>query len=198
MNGPDLRREHLVALRATPFEAARRLHAAGVSWRTIATVAPAFTGIRVDGGRYEPDPDLPAAFVVPVRVDSAICPEAADPLVTVNSGEIVDLVAFHPAKPDRWALRVGAAEWLGAIEPQYLDPEPVPIWRCPLSWLQAGCAGLVMLSRSLTDHHRALSGCRSVVAEDSAHAAELRRVLGRPFPVPAVLVSRGREVRHAA
>src|SRR3954464_15417564 len=155
----DLVREHRSALMGTPFEAPRRLAEAGVSWRAIATVAPASMMIRVDGDLFQPDPDGRAAFVIPVRVHSALSPEARAPLEAVAQGEIVDLLAFHPAKPDRWALRRGTAEWLGAIPPQFCAPDPVRVWRSPMAWLIAGCHGMLPLSRNAADIHRLLAGC---------------------------------------
>jgi hypothetical protein len=78
----------------------------------------------------------------------------------------------NPAAPDRWALRRGIASWLGACEPQYLDPDPVPVWRTPLGWLRAGCRGLVLLTEDKTDRYRCLSMLGSIVAEDQAHTAD--------------------------
>jgi hypothetical protein len=124
--------------------------------------------------------------------------EAHDPPHTVRAGELVDLVAWHPRHPHRWALRTGAAEWLGAIEPQYLDPEPVPVWRSPLAWLRVGCVGLVMLSPDPPAAYRVLSGCRGgIVAEDPQHAAALRATLARPWPAPQIIVRRSVEAGHA-
>ncbi len=127
------------------------LFAAGITSQTIAAVAPAIVRIAVAGSTYEPDPAGKGAFLLPVRVDNPLTPEAADSIGIIRAGSIVDLLAFHPAHPYRWALRRDDAEWLGAIEPQYLDPAPVPVWRSPLAWLQAGCRGLVVLSPVAAD-----------------------------------------------
>ena len=191
--------EYRSALLATPFNAAVRLAIEGITWRTIATVAPAAALIEVEGPLYRPAPEEGgAAYVIPVRVDNPLSPEAADPIATKSTGEIVDLLAFHPAQPHRWALRTGVAEWLGAIEPQYLEPEPVQVWRSPLSWLRAGGKGLVLLSHSSTDRYRILSGCRCIIAEDAAHAAELRQVVSQPWPIPRVIEHLSQESRRAA
>ena len=84
----------------------------------------------------------------------------------------------------------GAAEWLGCIEPQYLEPEPVPIRRSVLSWFRAGCTGLVLLSRLPLDQYRILTGCvGGIIAQDATHRAELRRALQRPFRIPRILIT---------
>lgn len=155
--------------------------------------------IRVEGTtRFAPDPEGRPAFITPVRVQYAETPESVAPDSAVRVGDIVDLVAWHPLRPDRWALRSGAAEWLGCIEPQYAGPHPVPIRRSVLGWFRAGCVGLLPLSQSPADLYRLLTWCvGGVIAEDAEHAAKLRRALERPWPAPRVLV-RHQEHRHAA
>jgi hypothetical protein len=149
---------------------------------------------------YEPDPDGRACLITPVCVHTALDPESSAPEVFCRAGAIVDLVAWHPEQPDRWALRAGAAEWLGCIEPQYLDePARVPIRRSVLSWFQAGCTGLVLLSRSRLDQYRILMNCRGgIIAEDAAHRAELRRTLQRPFSTPRIWTEAKNLVRRGA
>jgi len=144
--------------------------------------------IRLERGTYVPDPDGKVAFITPVRVD--------DPLSAVRVGDLVDLIAWHPLRPGHFALRIGVAEWLGAIEPQHLDPPPVPVRRSVLAWFQHGCTGLVPLSREPRDVYRLLGGIGRLEAEDDAHRAELRAVLQRPWPTPAISVAR--RLRHAA
>jgi hypothetical protein len=184
MTGADLAREYAALLRSTPFEALAPLVAASVPWRAIATAAPAVAKITAaKDGTFRPDPDGRTAFVLPVRVDNPLTPEAADPDAAVAAGAIADLIALHPRAPDRWVTRTGAAEWLGACGPQYLDPDPVPVRRSPLAWLRAGCSGLVILSREPA--YRILAGCLGgIIAEDPHHAAELRRILERPWRTP--------------
>ena len=190
--GTGLAAEHRAALLATRRDDLRLLLASGISQQTIATLMPAVARIAVAGDTYELDPAGGSVFLLAVRVDNPLTPEAADPAETVRAGSIVDLLAFHPAHPCRWALRRDAAEWLGAIEPQYLDPPPVPFWRSPLTWLRAGCRGLVMLSPALADRYRILTGCcGGIVAEDEKHAAELRATLARPWPLPRIIVPEG-------
>jgi len=193
-----LTREYFNALRCTRFTSLTPLLVAGVSWRAITDAVPAHARITVSKDLFDFEGEGGSAFIVPARVESPLTPEATDPVETVRVGAIVDLIAFHPDHPARWALRTGAAEWLGAVEPQYLEPQPVPLWRTPLRWLQAGCRGLVLLSRERESEYRILSGLRVIVAEDQQHAAELRQQLGQPWPMPRVMVGPSREVRRAA
>ncbi|MBV9859872.1 MAG: hypothetical protein JO038_07210 [Alphaproteobacteria bacterium] len=155
--------------------------------------------IRVEGELFQPDPDGLPAFVTPVLCHSPVTPESPWPGSYCRLGALVDLVAWHPAHSQRWALRTGAAAWLGCIPVQFaeLAPEPVPIWRSPLTWLRADSVGLALLTRDRGEGFSVLSGITGgIVAEDEAHAAELRALLRRPFPIPRVAV--GREARCAA
>src|SRR5215475_141995 len=160
MNTVGLVQEYRRALLATRYEDRQPLVAAGITAEALAAIVPAKAQITVDGETYEPDPDGGAAYLIPVRADSRLTPEAADPPEAVRSGAIIDLLAFHPAHPYRWALRRDSAEWLGAIPPQYLEPEPVEVWQSPLDWLRAGCRGIVILSRDAASAHRICTLCR--------------------------------------
>src|SRR5713226_352032 len=80
---------------------------------------------------YMPHADGDPAFITPVLGHFADTPESTDPRVFVRFGNIIDLLAWDPRYPDRWALRTGAATWLGCVPPQYLEPFPVRVWRSP-------------------------------------------------------------------
>ena len=142
--------------------------------------------VSISNGLYSPAPGGPIAIITPVRVYTSVTPEARAARAYAHWGPIVDLVAWHPAEPERFALRIGSAEWLGCIEPQYLDPDPVPIHRSVLDWLRAGCVGLVLLSPDPADQYRALCCCGRIVTADPEHSKALRRVLSRPWPHPTV------------
>jgi hypothetical protein len=163
-------------------------------------VAPliGITRARVSGGLYEPDPDGGEGFVTPILADSASGPESICPERAVRLGDILDLVLWHPRRPDAWALRTGAAEWLGAIAPQYLEPPPVPIRRSVLVWFRHRCTGVVLLTAERPARYRLLTGCRSgIVVEDARHLAELRSVLKHPWPHPPLFVVEGGRRRAA-
>ena len=142
----------------------------------------------VDIGLYEPDPSGALAFITPALVESPTTPESQSP-GAFALGNIVDLVAWDPQAPRDWALRALQAEWLGCVPSQYLDPEPVPVWRTVLNWFRAGCTGLVVLSREPAEIYRLLMGFPGgILGEDEVHCAELRRTLERPWPVPPISV----------
>src|SRR5437879_3964408 len=82
-------------------------------------ICRASVAIRVSNGLFELDAEGEArAFIVPTRMGNPMSPEASDPVQAVREGEILDLLAFSPSYPMRWALRTGNATWLGAIPPQ--------------------------------------------------------------------------------
>jgi len=197
VSAADLRLEYLAALRSTEVRDLAPLFGAGVPRSAIAITMPAIDHVTVDGALYRPDPDGAAAFVMPVRADDPLTPEALDPAEIIAEGPIVDLLAMHPRHPNRWALRTGAATWLGAVEPQRMGPDIVHIHRTPLDWLQADCTGLVLLSPDRRDRYRLLASLTAIAAADESHAVELRDLLSRPWAAPPVIVAR-REQRHAA
>jgi hypothetical protein len=175
---------------------AHQLIAQGIPIQAITAVCPAPTTIRlVDqaGERYEPDPEGHPAYVFPATTVDPAWPElleALNPRDVISCGPIVDLVACSPAAPRRWALRTGAAITLGAIEHQYWFPAPVPVHRDVVSWLRAGCKGIVLLTCDPYEASRVLRGVAVIEAEDEAHAAELRRLLYMPAPTTSTVVTR--------
>jgi hypothetical protein len=159
----------------------------GVTVRAIETVCPAPTKISVDrsGEFYQPDEAGRPAWVFPVCCADPEKPDAIetpDPFTAVAAGAVLDLLAFSPVAPGQWALRRGIATVLGAIEPQYLDPVPVPVHRDVTDWLRADCRGIVLLTSHRIEVVRLLHQCRAIEAEDATHAAELRRILAGPPP----------------
>jgi hypothetical protein len=188
MNTAALVREYLVALRQMTLDrdvAELRRH--GVTMRSIATVCPAPVKISLDrsGELYQLDEAGRPAWTFPVCCADPDDPdriEATDPLMAVAVGPVIDLLAFSPSAPGRWALRRGITTVVGAIEPQYLDPVPVPVHRDVTDWLRADCRGIVLLTSDRIEAVRLLHQCRAIEAEDAAHAAELRRLLAGPVP----------------
>jgi hypothetical protein len=150
--------------------------------------------VKIKGRRlYEPDAAGEPFCITPVLVDSPWTPESRDPAITVRYGALVDLVAWRPDRPSEWALRGGAATWLGAVPPQYCQPDPVPVSHSILGWFQAGAAGIVLLTDDPAERWRILADFRGGIdAEDDRHAAELRRAVARPWPGPRVFSKDGR------
>ena len=196
MTSADLAREMATARRCLSGADREALIAAGISAPVIAAGLIGAALVRLAGDLFEPDPDGRFAFLTPVRVYDAITPESPHPIVTVRAGALIDILAWHPKHPQRWALRRGLATWAGACWPQYLDPPPVRVWRSPANWLRSGCRGLCLVSRVAADAYRVLSLLKGNVAEDRAHRAELQAILASPWPAPPVLLPQG--ARHAA
>lgn len=143
--------------------------------------------VSISNGLYAPAPNGDVVVVTPVRLERGTTPQSRRPRIFSQWGPIVDLVAWHPSAPEQMALRVGAATWLGCIEPQYLEPEAVLIHRSALDWLRAGRSGLVLLSDEPADQYPILAGCLGgLVAADEAHARTLRRALACPWRAPTV------------
>jgi hypothetical protein len=198
MRTAALAREMDAAFAAMAPDDFEKLVALGVPRRLLKRRMVGVTRIRPDcsGTFYDPDPHGAAYCISPVRVDDPITPESKCHAVAPLIGDIVDLVAWHEEAPQRWLLRTGAGEWLGAIEPQYMRPSRVRIWRSPLSWLKAGCVGLVPLGPERHVIRRILADCiTGTDAEDERHRAELQAILDHPWPSPPVRV--GAETCHA-
>lgn len=186
----DLTAEYYDALCNTGAGALDPLVRAGVTQRGLALCAPALIRLHLNGSAlFVPDPDSTlSAFIAPVRVDHPQTPESLDIEAAITDGAIVDLVAFVPALKVRWALRTGAAEWLGACEPQYMEPDPVRLYRSPLDWLRASCEGLVCLATEPREVYRFLTRFYAISVEDEEHADELRQILDRPFYHPEIMI----------
>jgi len=184
-------------MRQVTFGRVRELMGYGIPIEAIAAVVPAPGRIALDrtDKLYWPDDDGRAAWIFPVRCVDPADPEAIeypDPLAVVRTGAIIDLIAFHPDAAGRWALRLGNATVLGAIEPQYLDPPAVPVHRCVVDWLCSGCRGIVLLTRDPIEAAPILRQCTGgISAEDAAHEAELDRLRTMPLAaLPPITIRR--------
>jgi hypothetical protein len=177
------------ALLGAPGEAARLL---GLGVQAYA-IDPDILGVATislsaDGRLYWPDPESDdQCFIVAVRGDPA-GPESVDPIDTIRTGELVDLLAIHPDYPDRWASRLDCATWLGSIAPQRFDPEPVPIHRSPLAWLRGGCRGLCLLGSDI-EARQLLLGLHAIEVASEVDARVLQRQLETPPALPRILVA---------
>jgi hypothetical protein len=195
--------EYQDALLRTTDQDARELVEAGVPARAIKLVRPVRTSITVDlaSGLYRPDPAGKQAWVLPVRTVNLAYPaewiEVGDLEDVISCGPMLDLIAFAPSRPGHWALRLGEAPVIGAIDPQYLDPDPVPVHRDVTDWLRAGCRGVMLLTGDPHEAGRILRHCEKVEAEDAAHKAELDRLINLP-PYVGTTVTVRRASRRAS
>ena len=194
MNTAELIDEYLIAMRRMKLDHdVEALKRHSVPMRAIATVCPAPVTITVDrsGELYQPHEAGRAAWVFPVCCIDPENPdaiEAPDPLAVVASGAVIDLLAFSPLAPRRWALRRGVATVVGAIPPQFLDPDAVVVHDDVTDWLRAGCSGIVLLTRSQTEAARVLRQCQAIEVNNASHAADLLRLLQPVTKWPTVRV----------
>lgn len=115
--------------------------------------------------RFDPDGALAAFFEV----------------LAIEDGEMVavDLVAFDAANPTIFGTLDGYGLLLGADQIEnpscYLGGRPMLVHRTPLSWLKAGCGGVVVL-----DERRAGAGLAgalgNLACEDEEHARQIARM----------------------
>ena len=122
---------------------------------------------------YEPDELGTEHLIVPV----------------IEGGAVADLLAFRAEKPERWWLRTGIGAVLGQDtidraeffnDPKHPeDPEgSIRVFRSPLSWLRAECAGCVILDWRVATSR--LAGVREVVAEDLGIGEKISRAFAVP------------------
>lgn len=144
----------------------------------------------ITGGLFDFDADGAPAFATPVRGWPDGDTEDIDPALARLDLNILDLVAWHPGRPDRWALWRGAVTVLGLIDPQMMDPFPVRVHRSVRGWFRATGDGITILTRRPEEVGPIVRSFGSVLAEDDAHAAELRSIASRPWPVPHIAAPR--------
>jgi hypothetical protein len=145
---------------------------------------------------------LGAALVVPAgpglfEIDEAGKWAVVQP-VAPDGEMIVDLIAWHPARPDRWRLLTGEGEALGLIELDLLrEGETIMVYPTPHSWLCAGGRGLCLLTDDWAVVQRILACERKVRAETEEFGIWLDQAL-RYREAPQVLVPEPEPIRIAA
>jgi hypothetical protein len=206
MKTRELAREMREAYRALKAADREELVRAGVpahdvDYYQMVGVARMWVEQTDDGYRYQPDPDgVGRAFISPILAHHPDTLETPHAWACVRVGNLVDLLAWDPGHPTRWALRTGKASWLGAALPQFCNPPPTEVWRTPLNWFRNDCAGLVALTRDRAEVYRLLSALiGGIIVEDQAHADEIRGILERPRLTPPITIALTRQrVRRAA
>jgi hypothetical protein len=192
MNPVDLLGELRAAHRNMTPEWRDRLIAAGADPGIVVAMLGTLPA-QIEGRLWQPLEDAPHAIILPVFVDDTASPETIYPALAPQYGNIVDLIAFNITSPDCWALRTGAASWLGAYGPQLLDPDPVTVWRAPWQWVCNGGVGIVPLTDDVTELRRLFLPCGSLAVADAAYGRDLRRTLSTPHPIPRIFVQRMKE-----
>jgi hypothetical protein len=109
----------------------------------------------------------------------------------LERGELLDLVAFGFARPERFWRRLGDAWALGADRiADHWPGQPIRVVRSPLAYLQAGADALCPLDWRRARHE--LTGF-DLLAESADHAAELDRRLTLPARHPKILLPQARK-----
>ena len=110
--------------------------------------------------------------------------------------EMHDLIAFRPDAIGRWWRRRGDVDLLGAnnITPWRLSP--LVIHETPLSWLQAGANGIVIINWGLDPIAR-LGGTGYLETETPALKRRLERRI-QEVALASFDITVMKEVRHAA
>lgn len=141
------------------------------------------------GGIYEPDESGDLAVILPVGWP-------ASGTLTAPHWYLVDLVAFCPASPDRWALRTGNGWALGGHMLEHWEGDPVAIVETPLDWLRAGADAVCVLDwANASQAWPLLRMVSELVVGDHPFARKLAAAIDRTAPRPRLSVE-GR--RHAA
>ncbi len=90
-----------------------------------------------------------------------------------------DLIAWPLNSPDQFATALASGEGcelLGAWSACRTDRSPLALHRTPLSWLKAGCEGVVLLKPGAGPWLRKAGG--PYRCEDAEHAREVTEILG--------------------
>ncbi|MBM3521817.1 MAG: hypothetical protein FJX57_02575 [Alphaproteobacteria bacterium] len=194
-------RTHRLSRPAIEFAALVRR---GLPWRALEAGLVAIAEIIVVGDRFEFASDGERgerALVVAVKGDGDAHVDpwiACDPVRVAHHGQLLDLVAETPN--GRVVSLLGAADVLGVVEPQMMATPRTRLWRLSRSWLRAGCDGVVLVDpRPLVRQRALLALAGPIVAEDAAHAADLRAILAAPMAnLPRVIVGVPQDGRAAA
>lgn len=118
-----------------------------------------------------------------------------------DAATTVDLCASSIADPRRFGSAVGGIPVLGMTNvtnpASWAFGKVLPVFRRPLSWLRAGCQGVVIL------HHSGAADCLArklgnLLAEDEAHARDLRSMLCTPPVDPSSILYPRSAMRRTA
>jgi hypothetical protein len=109
------------------------------------------------------------------------------PVQQHDTGDLCDVIAWHPRRPERWRFLTGAGEMLGSIWLHVGKPK-LRVFATPLDWLRAGGDGVCLLRRERMIVLRHLTLLRVLEVDDPVLAGWLDRVLRDPGPVPKIVV----------
>ncbi len=125
------------------------------------------------GGRFDFDDHGEPALIVPAWIDPpSVWRDIDDPILE-------DLVAVDPDRPRRCATLRGNAAMLGeaALEEARWDRLPLPVFREPVSWLQAASGGVVPLDARRFVNAVSWAPAASLVCRDIDHGDAIDRLI---------------------
>lgn len=140
---------------------------------------------RYGGFQFVPLGDRPLHMIVAVHEDAAL----------------IDIAAFRPDRPGRWALRVGIGAVLGdsAVEDArrafaWGELGTLALHATPLDWLRAGGSGACVIDDWSRETANRVRDLRRIEVASTRFAKALRLALTPPPPpLPEISVQRGRE-----
>lgn len=172
-----------------------RLMKLGVAPSTLLRCPLGFERIETEGALYTPNDDGMGAVILPVFEWEAGGPyldEEGRLLPTPPEPELVlvDLAASRPSDPCRWWLRRNEpATMLGRenLEDAARAENPIQLFRKPLSWLQDGGRGVVLLNSDHLQH--VFQGLSEVICEDLEQGRWFSNWMKQPTPpIPEISV----------
>jgi hypothetical protein len=101
---------------------------------------------------------------------------------------LIDVMAWHPST-ERQAMWTGHGFALSEYKiGDHVGPGSagLAVFRSPMSWLCAGCKGIVIVRKTLA--HSALANVPVLIAEDESHGVELRQIFTAGGAAPSILV----------
>jgi hypothetical protein len=144
--------------------------------------------IAVTDRTFRLSPSAAHALITPIRIDDASptseCNESTSS--PVHYGQLVDLIAWHPDRPGKWALYTGHALALGWCTPRGWDDasDPVRVHSTVAGWFRSGCDGLFICATDPADRQRVILSVGAIRADNRDHeralAAEATRQTIRP------------------
>lgn len=112
------------------------------------------------------------------------------PVLSPESGELLDLVAFRLETPRSYWSFSGAAPMLGyaSLERAIYFQEPLFVHESPLDWLKASMTGIVILdwARYWPGYVAEVPALRMM---DEGFGRRVRALLQRPLPIPEIQVA---------
>jgi hypothetical protein len=117
-------------------------------------------------------------------------------LITDHLDVARDVAAWCPklSKLETWLGRAWALGEEQVFAPRLTEHQALPVWRSPINWLRAGCKGVCLVRPKAAVHY--LHDASPLLAEDAAHAAELKQLLTRP--APRIVIPAASSTRKAA